>query len=556
MATRALRSTITSADLAREELDARFAADRDKTLLRILTCGSVDDGKSTLIGRLLYDSRALPNDQLATLRGASKGGDLDFASLVDGLSAEREQGITIDVAYRFFATPTRKFIVADTPGHERYTRNMVTGASTADLAIVLIDATKGVLRQTRRHSFLVHLLGIERVVLAVNKMDVVGFDQVRFDAIVADYAVFAREAGIAAFTAIPMSGRGGDNVTVRSVNMPWYCGPTLTEHLEAVPAMATAATRPFRMPVQWVNRPDAGFRGYAGTVASGHIRTGVDVTILPSGETARVERIVTFDGDLEEARAGAAVTLTLSREVDCSRGDTIAVLDRAQALPLVDGFDATLVWMVPEALVPGRAYWLKTAAQTLSASVARVIDAIDVDTGRAGPVATLELNGIGRCEIVLDRPVAAQPYAENRTLGGFILIDRASNATVAAGMIAATAPTEPDDRLPDEAGRVLWLTGASPAERLGFARRARQRLAARGRNAVILDPASLAAGLNADLGTSGSDTNEAGRRLREVAELMAGGGLIVLAAWDQAEGTPATGTALDITDVGAGDWVI
>jgi len=553
VATRALLAVTEPAESARARLDAHFAAGRDKTLLRILTCGSVDDGKSTLIGRLLYDSRALPDDQLATLRGGGKRGDLDFASLVDGLSAEREQGITIDVAYRFFATPTRKFIVADTPGHERYTRNMVTGASTADLAIVLVDATKGVLRQTRRHSFLVHLLGIERVVLAVNKMDLVGFDQAPFDAIVAEYAAFAREVGIASFTAIPMSGRGGDNVTHSSANMPWYGGPTLMEHLESVPALAAASIQPFRMPVQWVNRPDANFRGYAGTVASGSVRAGDRVTVLPSGEDARVDRIVTFDGDRDEAHAGQAVTLTLTRDVDCSRGDTIAVLGPGESLPLVDGFDATVVWMASEPLVPGRAYWLKTATQTVSASVAQVIDAIDVDTGRPAPATALELNEIGRCEIVLDRLVAVQDYAQNRTLGGFILIDRASNATVAAGMIVAAAAAGSEEHEAGDAGRVLWLTGASVAERLSFAHRARQRLIARGRTAVILDPASLVAGLNADLGTSAPDLAEAGRRMREVAALMSRAGLIVLAAWDGAE-TP--GPAFDITGADAGDWVI
>ena len=493
------------------------------------------------------------DDQRATL----EQGGLDFASLVDGLAAEREQGITIDVAYRFFATERRKFIVADTPGHEQYTRNMVTGASTADLAIILIDARKGVLTQTKRHSQIVRLLGLGEVVLAVNKMDLVGYDRARFEEILADYAAFAEAAGIARFTAIPLSGLAGDNVTARSGRMPWYDGPSLLEHLEAVPARVRSETEgAFAMPVQWVNRPDQNFRGYAGTIAGGTVRVGDPVRIEPSGRRSAIARITTFDGDLAEAVAGQAVTLVLADEVDCSRGDLI--LGDSAPVTVQDRLDATLVWMANEPLVPGRAYWLKIGTQIVPASVSRVHELSDLTTMAAAGGRPLALNDIGRCEIVLDRPVAARPYRDSRALGAFILIDRASNATVAAGLVDAVAEkaARPD---PNEAGagRVIWLVGSSPEERLHFARRARQRLRARGRQALILDPAALRTGLSSDLGDSESDEAENRRRMAEVARLVSRSGVTVLVAADAPEGGAGQGTEIDVAEAdSAWDWMI
>ena len=540
-------------DLATAEVDAWVRAQADKSLLRFITCGSVDDGKSTLIGRLLYDSKLLFDDQ----RSALEQSGLDLASLVDGLAAEREQGITIDVAYRFFATGKRKFIVADTPGHEQYTRNMVTGASTADLAIILIDARKGILTQTRRHSQIVRLLGLGEVVLAVNKMDLVGFDQARFEEIVADYAAFAEAAGIARFTAIPLSGLDGDNVTTRSDRMAWYDGPSLLEHLEAVPAAARAeADGGFAMPVQWVNRPNQNFRGYAGTIAAGTVRVGDPIRIEPSGRSSTIARIATFDGDLDEAVAGQAVTLVLADEVDCSRGDLI--LGAGAPVSVQDRLDATLVWMGQEPLVPGRAYWLKIGTQTVPASVARVRERSDLTTMAAAGGRPLALNDIGRCDLVLDRPVAARAYRDSRALGGFILIDRASNATVAAGMVDSVSEkmARPD---PHEAGagRVIWLVGSAPAERLLFARRAQQRLRARARQALILDPAALRAGLSSDLGDSAADEAENRRRMAEVARLVSRAGVTVLVAADAPEDGAGQGTQIDVAEAEAGwDWMI
>ncbi len=540
-------------DLATAEVDAWVRAQADKSLLRFITCGSVDDGKSTLIGRLLYDSRLLFDDQ----RSALEQNGLDLASLVDGLAAEREQGITIDVAYRFFATGKRKFIVADTPGHEQYTRNMVTGASTADLAIILIDARKGILTQTRRHSQIVRLLGLGEVVLAVNKMDLVGFDRARFEEIVADYAAFAEAAGIARFTAIPLSGLDGDNVTTRSSRMAWYDGPSLLEHLEAVPAAARSeAEGGFAMPVQWVNRPHQNFRGYAGTIAAGTVRVGDPVRIEPSGRSSTIARIATFDGDLDSAVAGQAVTLVLADEVDCSRGDLI--LGAGAPVSVQDRLDATLVWMANEPLVPGRAYWLKIGTQTVPASVARVRERSDLTTMAAAGGRPLALNDIGRCDIVLDRPVAARAYRDSRALGGFVLIDRASNATVAAGMVEAVAEktARPD---PHEAGtgRVIWLVGSAPEERLLFARRAQQRLRARGRQALILDPGALRAGLSSDLGDSAADEAENRRRMAEVARLVSRAGVTVLVAADAPDDGAGQGTQIDVAEAEAGwDWMI
>jgi len=526
-------------------VEAFLEANQARSLLRFITCGSVDDGKSTLIGRLLYDSHLLFEDQLAALEAGGRPGEpLDFASLVDGLSAEREQGITIDVAYRYFATATRKFIVADAPGHEQYTRNMVTGASTADAALILVDARKGVLTQTRRHSFIAGLLGIREVVLVVNKMDLVGHAQDVFDRIAADYRAVADKLGIAHVQAIPASALNGDNVSRRSEAMAWYDGPTLIDQLERIPARARAeADQPFRMAVQWVNRAGQDFRGYAGKVSSGSVRPGDSVRILPGSGRCTVDRIVTLDGDLPEAIAGQAVTLTFTEEVDCSRGAVIAAADKP---PLVaDRIEAMLVWMAAEPLVPGRAYWLRIGTQMVSASVARLVELVDMATLEPRSGDALHLNDVGRCELVLDRPVVALPYEQSRDFGGFILIDRASDGTVAAGMVQTLPDAQEQQAQEHGHGRILWLTGA-PGDRIAFARRYQQRMQARGRPTVVLDEDELQAGLNSDL--AGPETEpERQRRIRELARMMSEAGLVVLVAADM----PADerhGTAVDVSE--------
>ena len=414
--------------LIAEDIDAYLVKHQHKSLLRFITCGSVDDGKSTLIGRLLYDSKMIFEDQLAALEADSKrvgtqGQEIDFALLVDGLAAEREQGITIDVAYRFFSTEKRKFIVADTPGHEQYTRNMVTGASTADLAVILIDARKGVLTQTRRHSYLVHLIGIRHVVLAVNKMDLIGYDQAKYDKIVADYREFATSIGITDFIAMPISGFKGDNITTApSANTPWYTGPSLINHLEQVELdVAADQVKPFRMPVQWVNRPNLDFRGFSGLIVSGTVKPGDAVRVLPSGKTTTVSRIVTFDGDRNEAVAGQSVTLTLADEVDCSRGDVISIADDPPEV--ADQFEASIVWMADEEMLPGRPYWLKLGTQTVTANIQAPKYQINVNTLDHLAARTLELNAIGVANLSTDRGLVFEPYARSRNLGGFILID-------------------------------------------------------------------------------------------------------------------------------------
>ena len=538
--------------LIAEDIDAYLEQHQHKTMLRFITCGSVDDGKSTLIGRLLYDSKMIFEDQLAALESDSKkvgtqGQEIDFALLVDGLAAEREQGITIDVAYRFFNTEKRKFIVADCPGHEQYTRNMVTGASTADLAVILIDARKGVLVQTRRHSYLCHLIGIRNIVLAVNKMDLVDYDQATFDAIVKDYATFARSIGIESFTAMPISGFRGDNITTRSANTPWYSGPTLVEHLETVEVLSTAdADKPFRMPVQWVNRPNLDFRGFSGLIATGSVRPGDEVRILPSGKTSKVARIVTLDGDLEQAVAGQSVTLCLAAEVDCSRGDVIALADNPPQA--ADQFEATLVWLNDEAMLPGRAYWLKLATQTVSVTVQQPKYVVNVnDAGGAGAhlaAKTLELNAIGVAEIATDKPLVFEPYAEGRTLGGFVLIDKMSNATVAAGMLnfalrraqnvhwqALDISREAHAALKRQKPRVLWFTGLSGSGKSTIANLVEKRLHAVGKHTFLLDGDNVRHGLNKDLGFTEADRIENIRRVGEVARLMTDAGLIVLTAF-------------------------
>ena len=523
------------------DIDAYLRAQEGKSLLRFITCGSVDDGKSTLIGRLLYDTKLLFEDQLAELEAEAKGGAIDFASLVDGLAAEREQGITIDVAYRFFATDTRKFIVADAPGHEQYTRNMVTGASTADLAVILVDARKGVLTQTRRHSYLVHLLGIGRVVLAVNKMDLVGFAQPRFEAIVSDYRAFAEQVGIGEVVAIPLSGALGDNVTARSANTPWHKGPTLIEALEDAP-VEQAAVRGFRMPVQWVNRPDQDFRGFAGTVASGIVRPGDTVRVLPSGRTTSVARVVTFDGDLAEAEAGRAVTLCFADEVDCSRGDVIAAA--GDPPEVADQFEAAVVWMADEPLLPGRGYWLKLGTQLVGCRVQQPKYRVNVDTLERLAAKSLGLNEIGVANVHTDRPIVFEPYADSRELGGFILIDKESDTTVAAGMLhfalrratnvhaqAIDVTRESRAELKNQAPRVVWFTGLSGAGKSTIANLVDVKLRRMNRHAYLLDGDNVRHGLCRDLGFTDADRVENVRRVGEVARLMADAGLIVLCAF-------------------------
>jgi bifunctional enzyme CysN/CysC len=534
--------------LIAEDIDAYLVQHQHKSLLRFITCGSVDDGKSTLIGRLLYDSKTIFEDQLAALESDSKrvgtqGQNIDFALLVDGLAAEREQGITIDVAYRFFSTDKRKFIVADTPGHEQYTRNMITGASTADLAVILIDARKGVLTQTRRHSYLAHLIGIKNLVLAVNKMDLIGYNRATYDDIVAAYQTFAASIGVERFTPMPISGFLGDNITTRSPNTPWYDGPTLIEHLETVEVdVAADQAKPFRMPVQWVNRPNLDFRGFSGLIAAGAVRPGDAVRLLPSGRTTSVARIVTLDGDLEVAVAGQSVTLTLADEVDCSRGDVIAKADDPPQA--ADQFEATIVWMADEPMLPGRPYWLKLATQTVTAQVSAPKYQINVNTLEHLAAKTLELNAIGVANLSVDRNLVFEPYAESRDLGGFILIDKITNATVAAGMLhfalrrsqnvhwqAMELSREHHAALKHQKPAVLWFTGLSGAGKSTIAQLVEKKLARMNRHTVLLDGDNIRHGLNRDLGFTDADRVENIRRVGEVARLMTDAGLIVLTAF-------------------------
>jgi len=534
--------------LIAEDIEAYLEVHQHKTLLRFITCGSVDDGKSTLIGRLLYDSKMIFEDQLATLEADSKrigtqGQNIDFALLVDGLAAEREQGITIDVAYRFFATEKRKFIVADTPGHEQYTRNMVTGASTADLAVILIDARKGVLTQTRRHSYLVHLIGIQNIVLAVNKMDLVGYDQAVFDRIVAEYREFATSIGIGAFTAMPISGFKGDNITSASPNMPWYSGPALLPHLETVELdTSTMQTRPFRMAVQWVNRPNLDFRGFSGLISSGSVQPGDAIRVLPSGKTSTITRIVTLDGDQPQAVAGQSVTLTFATEIDCSRGDVIA--GAKEPVEVADQFEATIVWMDEAEMLPGRPYWLKIGSQTVSATVQAPKYQISVNSMEHLAAKTLDLNAIGVANLATDRPIPFEPYEKNRNLGGFILIDKMTNATVAAGMIhfalrraqnvhwqATDLGREHHANVKNQKPAVLWLTGLSGAGKSTIANLVERKLARMNRHTFLLDGDNVRHGLNKDLGFTDADRVENIRRVGEVAKLMTDAGLIVVTAF-------------------------
>ena len=518
-----------------------------KDLLRFITCGSVDDGKSTLIGRLLHDTKLLLDDQVAALESDSRkhgtqNGEIDFALLVDGLAAEREQGITIDVAYRFFGTEKRKFIVADCPGHEQYTRNMATGASTADLAVVLVDARKGLLTQTRRHSYIVSLLGIRRVLLAVNKMDLVDYDQAVFDRIAGEYRELAGQLGIEHVDAIPLSALRGDNMIARSPAMAWYAGPALLEHLETVDIARDVGEPAFRMPVQWVCRPNQDFRGFAGTVVAGAIAPGDEVVVLPAGRRSRIARIVTAGKDLDTATEGQAITLTLADEVDASRGDIIAA---AHAQPEVaDQFAAHLLWMGDERLLPGRPYLLKIGARTVGASVTEIKHKIDVNTQDFLAAKHLELNEVAYCNLHLDQPVPFAAYAENRSLGGFILIDRQSNATVAAGTLdfalrrAGNIHWQHMDvdkssraAIKRQQPRCLWFTGLSGAGKSTIANLVDRKLLAMGKHTYLLDGDNVRHGLNKDLGFTDEDRVENIRRVAEVAKLMTDAGLIVLVSF-------------------------
>ena len=536
-----------------QDIEAYLAAHEEKTMLRFITCGSVDDGKSTLIGRLLYDSKMIFDDQLSALEAASKksgtqGEAIDFALLVDGLAAEREQGITIDVAYRFFATEKRKFIVADTPGHEQYTRNMVTGASTADLAVLLVDARQGILTQTRRHAYLVHLLGIKHIVLAVNKMDLVDFDQARFDEIVADFADFAASLNMVPPLAIPLSGLAGDNITDKSPHTPWYQGPALLPHLETVELAEDAAQNAaFAMPVQWVNRPNLDFRGFSGRLAGGTVKPGDKIRIVPSGKTSTVKEIVTRASDgtlatLPEAVAGQSVTLTLSDEIDCSRGDVIAAADNP---PLAaDRFEASLVWMDETAMLPGRAYELRLGTQAVSARIQTPKYAVNVNNMEHLAAADLGLNEIGVVELATDRPIVFAPFAESQKLGSFVLIDKISNATVAAGMLhfslrrahnihwqAVDIDRAAHAELKGQRPKILWFTGLSGSGKSTIANALEKKLHANGKHTFLLDGDNVRHGLNKDLGFTDADRIENIRRIGEVAKLMSDAGLIVLTAF-------------------------
>jgi len=518
-----------------------------KSLLRFITCGSVDDGKSTLIGRLLHDSQQLFDDQLSALTGDSRrhgtqNGELDFALLVDGLAAEREQGITIDVAYRFFATEQRKFIVADCPGHEQYTRNMATGASTADLAVVLVDARKGLLTQTRRHSYICALLGIRHVLLAVNKMDLVDYAQPVFDAISNDYRALATQLGIAHVDCVPLSALRGENLTSSSSAMPWYRGPSLLALLESTAVEAREADRAFRMPVQWVCRPDQDFRGFAGTVSAGALSPGDAVIALPSGRRSTVARIVTASGDLECARRGQAVVVTLNDEVDISRGDVLAA---ASSPPEVaDQFSAHLLWMADAPLLPGRGYWLKIGARTVNATVTDIRHRIDVNSQEELAARELGLNEVAVCHLALDQPIAYSAYADDRELGAFILIDRVSQATVAAGTLdfalrrAANIHWQHVDvdraaraAQKGQTPRCLWFTGLSGSGKSTLANLVEKRLLAGGHHTYLLDGDNVRHGLNRDLGFTDADRVENIRRVAEVSRLMVDAGLIVLVSF-------------------------
>lgn len=534
-------------DLIATDIEAYLHAHEKKSMLRFITCGSVDDGKSTLIGRLLYESKLVFEDHMAALEVDSKkvgtqGGDLDFALLVDGLAAEREQGITIDVAYRFFSTERRKFIVADTPGHEQYTRNMVTGASTAELAVVMIDARKGVLTQTRRHSYLVSLLGIRKIVLAINKLDLVDYSKKVYDDIETEYRAFAAEIGLTDIQCIPMSALKGDNIVEPSPHTPWYHGPTLVAHLETVEIEDALQHSPFRMPVQWVNRPDLDFRGFSGQVLSGIIRPGDRIRVLPSGQESDVERIVAFGGDLDEAVAGQSVTLTLTDEIDISRGDVISISNSPPAV--ADQFEAHIVWMAENEMLPGRPYLAKIGTRTVGVTVTHPKYKVNVNTLEHTATKTLALNEIGVCNISFDRPVAFDAYKDNRDMGGFVIIDRMTNTTVGAGIIdfalrradnvhwqAIEVNKDAHAAMKGQKPGVVWFTGLSGSGKSTIANIVERKLHQMGRHTYMLDGDNVRHGLNRDLGFTEEDRVENIRRVAEVSGLMVDAGLIVLVSF-------------------------
>ncbi len=532
---------------AQTDIEAYLNKQAELDLLRFITCGSVDDGKSTLIGRMLYEAQLIFDDQVATLQNESKRigtqhGEIDFALLVDGLAAEREQGITIDVAYRFFATERRKFIVADTPGHEQYTRNMVTGASTADVALILVDASQGILTQTRRHAFIVSLLGIKNVVLAINKMDLVNYDKDRFDEIVDAFTGFAAQLNFESTVAIPLSALLGDNVIERSKHMPWFNGPTLLGYLETVTIKSIDENQALRFPVQWVNRPNSDFRGYAGTLVSGNVTVGETVRALPSGETAKVSDIILYDEHLSEASHGQAVTICLDREIDLSRGNLIVTADAP--CEVSDQFDVSIVWMERETGFIGRSYWLMSGANRVNATITEIKHKYNINTFEQLPGKELALNDIAEIKINLDRPIPFEPYRENRGMGSFILVDRYSFATVAAGMInyslrraqnvhrqATEINKAARNKLNGHKGRVIWFTGLSGSGKSTVANALEQTLHARGIRTYMLDGDNVRQGLNKDLGFTDADRVENIRRIAEVAKLMVDAGLVVLTAF-------------------------
>ena len=535
-------------DLIATDIDSYLAAHEQKELLRFITCGSVDDGKSTLIGRMLYESHMLFDDQLAALEADSKKvgtqeGEIDFALLVDGLAAEREQGITIDVAYRFFSTDKRKYIVADTPGHEEYTRNMATGASTADVAIILVDASQGVLTQTRRHSFIVSMVGVKRIILAVNKLDLVDYSQGIFESIVSDYSEFAEEAlSLDEITAIPISALKGDNIVGSSDNTPWYHGSSIMEYLESVEVSTTSQSRPFRMPVQWVNRPNLDFRGFAGLIGSGMVSPGDRIRVLPSGTESTVERIVTMEGDLELAGAGRSVTLTLSDEIDISRGDSIVAAD--SPCGSADQFQTRILWMDESAMMPGRQYLFKSNTQTTSMTLGRLNHRIDVNTLEELPAKVLDMNEIGVCNISLSSRVAFDSYEDDPTMGGFIIIDRMTNNTVGMGLIDyalrraenihwqsmdVTKQSRAEQK--SQQPKLLWFTGLSGSGKSSIANILEKKLQAMGRHTITLDGDNVRHGLNRDLGFTKADRVENIRRVGETSKLMVEAGLICIASF-------------------------
>ena len=530
------------------DIESYLKSHEEKSLLRFITCGSVDDGKSTLIGRMLYESHMLFDDQLSSLKADSKkmgtqGEKIDFALLVDGLAAEREQGITIDVAYRFFSTDKRKYIVADTPGHEEYTRNMATGASTADVAIILVDAEQGILTQTRRHSFIVSMVGVKHVLLAINKLDLVNYSEDVYDKIVSEYQDFAKNAlNVESITSIPISALIGDNVVEKSQNTPWYKGQTIIEYLEKIEILNKKINQSFRMPVQWVNRPNSNFRGFSGLISSGEINSGDKVRILPGGQTSLIKNIVTFDGDLANAKAGQSVTIMLEDEIDVSRGDIITISE--DPCGEADQFQAHILWMNDDAMIPGRQYLLKSNSQSAILTLGRLKHRIDVNTLDHLPAKTLALNEIGVCNISLDKRIAFASYDKNQTMGGFIIIDRLSNNTVGMGLIdfalrrsenihwqKMDVSKESRAKQKLQIPKIIWFTGLSGSGKSSIANILEKKLQSLGKHTITLDGDNIRHGINRDLGFTDADRVENIRRVGEVAKLMLDSGLICIASF-------------------------